>query len=143
MKVATVYRMFDQYGRLLYVGQTVQLGRRITQHMEAQPWWTEVAEITCEHFETERAAAHAEARAIDKENPLHNRRRRLTLTSQRRTAPVESLEERRLRTMYRVPGGIECQTCGWEGNWIQKGRTVEDVACPECETRTLAQKVAA
>lgn len=67
-----LYRIFDIDGRLLYVGISIDAKRRMWQHSISQPWWDEVENVLAERFDTRRAAAKAEERAIRSERPLYN-----------------------------------------------------------------------
>lgn len=69
----TVYRLFDEDLRLLYVGVAGNPGRRFEQHSIEKPWWGDVAHVRLRHFDTREAALDAELEAIRKENPLHNK----------------------------------------------------------------------
>lgn len=72
MKKAAVYRQFDENGRLLYVGKSVNLLARIAEHFRDAAWRQDVAYITVEWFDTEDEALRAEAMAIYSERPIHN-----------------------------------------------------------------------
>jgi predicted GIY-YIG superfamily endonuclease len=67
-----LYRFFDATGRLLYVGITVHLPNRLTDHRHGKPWWTDVTRITLEHHPDRNAVLHAERVAIQKEHPKWN-----------------------------------------------------------------------
>ncbi|MEV1013740.1 GIY-YIG nuclease family protein [Micromonospora sp. NPDC049801] len=67
-----LYRFFDRTDVLLYVGITADLPTRLKSHRKGKPWWTQVANITIEPFETRQEALDAEKRAIREEGPLHN-----------------------------------------------------------------------
>lgn len=69
----TVYRLFDDKGRLLYVGITGRNLSRIHQHSKAQRWWPMVSTATFEHYESRRDAIKHEAQAIRDEFPAYNR----------------------------------------------------------------------
>jgi hypothetical protein len=69
----TLYRFFDGAGRLLYVGISGELPKRLTTHNRRQPWWRKVARSTYEHFETREAAREAERKAIRGDHPRFNR----------------------------------------------------------------------
>lgn len=94
----TLYRHFDAQGRLLYVGITVDPGRRWKQHQADKPWWAEVAQTTYEQHPDRASVLAAEREAILREEPLHNvvhNRRaptgRVEATPvQTRTAPVQA-----------------------------------------------------
>ncbi len=68
----TLYRLFDADDRLLYVGISLRLPRRIKEHSKDKPWWMDVTRSTFEHFPTRAEAQAAEAHAIIVENPAHN-----------------------------------------------------------------------
>jgi hypothetical protein len=71
-----LYRFFDDDGNLLYVGITLDPGRRWRKH-RGRPWWRFVADITVEQYTSRSAVLRAERRAIITEHPalnvLHNR----------------------------------------------------------------------
>lgn len=67
-----LYRLFDAEGALLYVGITVNVEQRWTEHERAKPWWPQVAEKRVEWFENRPLALTAELQAIKTERPIHN-----------------------------------------------------------------------
>lgn len=67
-----LYRFRDRDARLLYVGITGHLGRRIAQHEREKDWWEDVAAATVEHYATRDEALAAERIAIETEGPLYN-----------------------------------------------------------------------
>lgn len=71
-KRPTLYRMFDDSGRLLYVGCTDLFMQRMTGHAGEKSWWTDVTTVHVEHFPTRASAFVAEAEAIAVERPMHN-----------------------------------------------------------------------
>lgn len=75
---ATVYRFYAENGDLLYVGCTMRLAARIGEHTAGKSWWGEVTRATFDHFDNQRAALIAEARAIATEHPVHNTAGKLT-----------------------------------------------------------------
>jgi hypothetical protein len=68
----TVYRCFDGDGRLIYLGSTGRLDRRIVAHRTQSRWWWRVESCTFEVLPNELAARAAERRAIEAERPLYN-----------------------------------------------------------------------
>lgn len=70
--MTTLYRLFDDNLRLLYVGIAGNPGRRFEQHAGDKPWWGDVAHVRTIHFADRQAALAAERQAIQEENPLHN-----------------------------------------------------------------------
>lgn len=68
----TLYRFFDQDRRLLYVGMTVNPGRRMEKHRADKAWWPDVTEIRMEQHSDIDALRAAERAAITAENPVYN-----------------------------------------------------------------------
>lgn len=67
-----LYRHFDAEGRLLYVGVSTSLIRRLEQHGRYAHWFSSIAKITIQHFANEREALAAELDAIRTEEPMYN-----------------------------------------------------------------------
>lgn len=72
-RFAAVYRHFDSGGRLLYVGCSINPFMRLRAHEWAATWAMDIASVTVEWFPCESAAYKAEAKAIAREHPIHNR----------------------------------------------------------------------
>ena len=70
--IFTLYRFFDSSDALLYIGRTVNPGRRMEKHRDTQPWWSEVTRITMEQQPDLSTLCAAERQAIESEKPLHN-----------------------------------------------------------------------
>jgi len=68
-----LYRHFNEAGVLLCVGISLDAVRRIAQHRE-KPWFDEITRIEVRRFPSRDAAESAEALAIMREEPRHNRR---------------------------------------------------------------------
>lgn len=69
-----LYRHFNVLGQLLYVGVSLSVVTRLSQHRDAR-WFEDIARIDVKWFPTRREALHAEAVAIWQENPKWNRQR--------------------------------------------------------------------
>lgn len=67
-----LYRMYDETGQLMYVGISVDPGRRFVQHRSDKPWWDQVVNFTVQPMPTRKAALAAEKDAIKSERPLFN-----------------------------------------------------------------------
>lgn len=69
-----LYRAWDDYGRLLYVGVSVDPAIRIRQHRtgDGSHWHGAMREWRAEWYPTEELAQCAEVIAIGTEGPLHN-----------------------------------------------------------------------
>lgn len=68
-----VYQAFARDGRVLYVGRTKILARRLAQHQARSRWWAEAVEISTRRFATEQEAARQEAWLIQSLRPRDNR----------------------------------------------------------------------
>lgn len=71
-KTHALYRFYDVAGDLLYVGITVDPGRRLERHRGDKPWWHEVARVELEQHPTRASVLTAERAAIANEKPRHN-----------------------------------------------------------------------
>lgn len=67
-----VYRMYDEDGRLLYVGISRTMARRLTEHHREQPWAHEIASVAGKRYTSREAARAAEIEAIRTEGPAYN-----------------------------------------------------------------------
>ena len=70
---AVLYRAYDRADRLLYIGATVNLNRRLSQHRRQGSMWLPLAvTIESREYPTKADALKAEAAAIRAESPLFN-----------------------------------------------------------------------
>lgn len=67
-----LYRLYGEEETLLYVGMSMNLPARMTQHKVQKVWWQSVRHITVDHFDSRRAVLDAEREAIQSERPLWN-----------------------------------------------------------------------
>jgi predicted GIY-YIG superfamily endonuclease len=72
--VTLLYRLWDRWGRLLYVGISGNPIERWRTHAQKKRWWCAVDLITWEAHTKEHLALAAERTAIRSERPAHNRR---------------------------------------------------------------------
>lgn len=72
MSKTALYRHFDAFGRLLYVGISGSHLRRLAQHADGASWATDIASVTVDHYPTRAVAVAAERQAIRTERPAHN-----------------------------------------------------------------------
>lgn len=77
----TLYRLFDEDDRLLYVGITVMPGTRFNQHRREKWWFEDVTRWELETHPDQRSARNAERFAIADEGPLYNKQRPMILPS--------------------------------------------------------------
>lgn len=66
-----VYRVYGRHCRLLYIGCTIDLDKRLGEHRN-KPWISEVVRVASEVFPNRAAAHEAERNAIRTECPRHN-----------------------------------------------------------------------
>lgn len=69
----TLYRLYDKNEELLYIGKTINISMRISQHRYSKSWWEEVRSIGLTHFDSISELSRAERIAIKSEDPLYNR----------------------------------------------------------------------
>jgi excinuclease UvrABC nuclease subunit len=67
-----VYRLFDNEGRLIYVGCSHDPESRIYMHRHKAWWAPQIDRIKLKVFPDRQAAIEAEAKAIKEENPRWN-----------------------------------------------------------------------
>lgn len=68
-----LYRYYNSSGDLLYVGKSLDAVTRLAQHKDRAPWFTQIARIEIEHYESETECSKAERLAIRREHPLYNK----------------------------------------------------------------------
>ncbi len=71
MRPHTVYRFYNAAGDVLYVGCTAYLPYRLEQHKLDKPWWTEVARVEWDQFDTKAEAYRHEHALILELKPRH------------------------------------------------------------------------
>lgn len=69
-----IYRFFDSYGSLLYVGITKDFKNRMSNHSTSQPWWPEVSRMEVDFLPSWEEASSEEVLAISLESPRYNSR---------------------------------------------------------------------
>ena len=67
-----LYRHFDEWDNLLYVGVSLSTIQRLSQHKSHSHWFNNIKKITIENFSSREEALEAERIAVEKEDPLHN-----------------------------------------------------------------------
>lgn len=67
-----VYIAKDMEGVVLYVGQSMRLGNRLSQHKADKDWWESIAAIEVRHVESKADANRVERDLIRALHPLHN-----------------------------------------------------------------------
>lgn len=68
----SLYRFFDSKEKLIYVGIAKDALRRLNQHSKGKDWFSAVATVRIERFESRIAALRAEELAIQREKPMAN-----------------------------------------------------------------------
>lgn len=67
-----VYRFYNEFGTLLYVGMSSDIIARLGAHKAMTEWFDHVTDIKIENFTSKNAALKAENNAIINEKPLFN-----------------------------------------------------------------------
>jgi hypothetical protein len=135
---ASVYKLFNAGGELLYVGASMSPALRLGAHGD-KPWWPEAARAEFEHFESREAAVARENDLLKSDEPRYNVAgpRQLTSESDLRARRQEARMRRLARTHY-LAGGLTCSNCSFVGNWIPKGQSLTDPhRCPTCGCDTV------
>ncbi len=68
-----LYRHFDAYGQLLYIGVSLNPVQRMMQHSCGSDWFYDISRMTIEWIDSRYDALKAEHAAIIEEKPLHNK----------------------------------------------------------------------
>lgn len=79
MAPTSLYRLWDDRGRLLYVGITKDVNRRFREHGKFSAWWPEVAWHGVQTLPTRIEASVAERLAIQTELPIYNQKHMPTM----------------------------------------------------------------
>lgn len=90
-----VYRCFDDSGRLIYVGSSVNVEQRMAHHRAMSWWHSQVVRVDCQEFCTIDLARAAETLAIRSESPRWNVRDRELLTDAEMVDFITCLESTR------------------------------------------------
>jgi hypothetical protein len=69
---ASVYKLYDAMGILVYVGVSTHGMRTIQQDTQTRPWWPEVASVQVENFPTRKLAQDRERYLIINDQPRYN-----------------------------------------------------------------------
>ena len=72
MSKTNLYRFFDAHGKLLYVGISLSVVKRMQEHLQEKHWIPDNGTVTWTSYETRNAAEEAERVAIRHERPAHN-----------------------------------------------------------------------
>lgn len=67
-----LYRHFNKNNELLYVGISMSIAARLSNHKSTSHWFNEVTKITIENYETREEVLDAEVKAIQLEKPKFN-----------------------------------------------------------------------
>lgn len=88
-----LYRCYGLDGTLMYIGQTLDLQKRIQHHRRYSPWWFAVEHLTTQSHSNRNVLKQDELQAIYAEQPFFNKQGKgkkgaFTLASHRRTVPL-------------------------------------------------------
>lgn len=93
-----LYRIYGAKSRLLYVGITTDLEKRLGQHSE-KSWWTEVRAIESQTHESRANARAAEVEAIRSERPIYNRAGNTNILPARSVPRADSTRDKQLLSL--------------------------------------------
>ena len=122
-----LYRMFDSDGKLLYVGISKSVLKRLGEHLNEKDWLPDEACIKWTTYQTREKAEAAERRAIQNESPIWNIVH-AAASAYVEELPPEELANACIRDQGKVkhyrrckmrPGGY--QPCRWEDLVIRTG----------------------
>tara|TARA_R100000482_G_scaffold120627_1_gene66079 strand:+ start:774 stop:1280 length:507 start_codon:yes stop_codon:yes gene_type:complete len=68
-----LYRAYSSTGELMYVGISLSVMSRLSQHKNSSAWFNSAARIDIEYYPTRTDALAAEKQAIQTECPVHNK----------------------------------------------------------------------
>lgn len=92
-----LYRHFAADGSLLYIGVSLSALHRLSAHKEHSHWFSDIARVEIQAFESREAALTAERKAIKEEKPRHNIAHRWSLRDEakrsRQQAQIDALRE--------------------------------------------------
>lgn len=139
-----LYRVFNPYSVLLYVGQTMQPAVRFRKHAEKTKYWGEVGSIELERFKSLDALTTAEKEAIRTERPVYN--------VQHNPGRPEAVEDYRYHIALLEEIFGEEELYGWadadddsDGEWVLEEYELAPERTPEeaAEGRRAAELMAA
>lgn len=67
-----VYKLYGEFGALLYVGITDRGPTRLSEHYRHKPWFNEVARVEFERYDSRRESSAREVELITSLAPLYN-----------------------------------------------------------------------
>lgn len=67
-----VYQVLDEFGRVLYVGESRDVFARMGQHKSTSEWYSKMKRLIVEEYATRQDAIHREADLIERAQPPFN-----------------------------------------------------------------------
>lgn len=122
-----LYRVFDDLGRLLYVGISTDPLRRLSQHRDGKEWWPRVRRVEVQHLDTDdRVIAECiEREAIRVEKPIYN----LAGSPVRESAEAERAAAFERAYRSGVSAGLERARTYWDQGY-EAGRRAQSSDAP-------------
>jgi predicted HTH domain antitoxin len=74
--ICSLYRHYDSFGELLYVGISLNALNRLSQHREVSAWFSDIVKVTIQSLPNRHEALEAETKAILEEQPKYNIQKR-------------------------------------------------------------------
>lgn len=72
-QIHTLYICYNQHGEMIYVGISLDAGRRLKQHSRDKDWFPEVSTIDVRHFGSRLDLVQAEKDMIQANAPRYNK----------------------------------------------------------------------
>jgi predicted GIY-YIG superfamily endonuclease len=127
-KGCSLYRHWDVYDNLLYVGISNNFVERLAQHKEGAGWYKDIYMVTIEHFETREEALLREAEAIRTEKPLHNVKHNKPVKNTRKRIEYRTC----IDNSYHVGGDVNITLIAVENNIYKRLTYDKEVSCTGC-----------
>lgn len=99
-----LYRWWDSDGRLLYVGKSVSVFKRISEHRRGSAFFAEAAHMTLERFGSAELLNQAEINAIRAERPDYNKQYAI---------PFNAAKQRTITVLDGPPPALDTSLSHW------------------------------
>jgi excinuclease UvrABC nuclease subunit len=130
-----LYRYYNADGVLLYVGISVHVAMRASQHRRTSDWWDEVARIDVEHLATRsrNRALWIEASVITAEQPAYNLAPPARTEPRRPSPPLAVISCAHCSTEFQPPNS-RARYCSPLCRVSARRRVPTVMACARCGT---------
>lgn len=104
-KKTALYRHYDAFGTLLYVGMSYSPVSRLANHINSAEWIEYAVRMEMKWFETRKEAEKAEIAAIKTENPKYNKE--YTILFKRPGPSIYVTKEKQVRCVLVAPSWLK------------------------------------